>query len=291
MPRHSQLGTALDYLAPAALPPGTLVRVPLGRRVVTGLVWVDGSAAAEPDAAPGYEHKPIAEVLAVLPPLAPAWCRLLRFAAGYYQRNLGELALAVLPPELRQIDAVQLERRLKRLLKELDLLPPPAPKRPRRRAAVAASADPVASPDLPPAPAVAPVPAEPIPELSTDQARVLAELAAAPPGPVLLWGVTGSGKTEVYLREAERVLASGRQVLVLVPEINLTPQLEARFKARFPGRRLVTQHSGLTPAQRLQHWLAAHLGHADLLLGTRMAVFASLPRLGLIVVDEEHDPS
>ncbi|MEY8877610.1 MAG: primosomal protein N', partial [Leptothrix sp. (in: b-proteobacteria)] len=124
-----------------------------------------------------------------------------------------------------------------------------------------------------------------------DQAQVLAELAAAPPGPVLLWGVTGSGKTEIYLREAERVLAAGRQVLVLVPEINLTPQLEARFRARFPQRRVVAQHSGLTAAQRLQQWLAAHLGHADLVLGTRMAVFASLPRLGLIVVDEEHDPS
>jgi primosomal protein N' (replication factor Y) len=80
-------------------------------------------------------------------------------------------------------------------------------------------------------------------------------------------------------------------VLVLVPEINLTPQLQARFESRFAGRRLVALHSGLTPAQRLRHWLAAHLGEADLVLGTRMAVFASLPRLGLILVDEEHDPS
>jgi len=76
-----------------------------------------------------------------------------------------------------------------------------------------------------------------------------------------------------------------------VPEINLTPQLEARFAERFPGRRLVAQHSGLTPAQRLQHWLAAHLGEADLVLGTRLSVFTPMPRLGLIVVDEEHDPS
>jgi primosomal protein N' (replication factor Y) len=80
-------------------------------------------------------------------------------------------------------------------------------------------------------------------------------------------------------------------VLVLVPEINLTPQLEARLALRFAGHRLVSLHSALTPAQRLKHWLAAHLGHADLVLGTRLAVFASLPRLGLIVVDEEHDPS
>ena len=107
----------------------------------------------------------------------------------------------------------------------------------------------------------------------------------------MLQGVTGSGKTEVYLRSAARALQQGRQVLVLVPEINLTPQLEARFAERFAGRRLVSLHSALTPAQRLRHWLLAHGGQADLVLGTRLAVFASLPRLGLIVVDEEHDPS
>ena len=108
---------------------------------------------------------------------------------------------------------------------------------------------------------------------------------------MLLHGVTGSGKTEVYLRAADACARAGRQALVLVPEINLTPQLEARFAARFAGRRIVALHSGLTPAQRLRSWLAAHLGLADLVLGTRLAVFASLPRLGLIVVDEEHDPS
>jgi primosomal protein N' (replication factor Y) len=95
----------------------------------------------------------------------------------------------------------------------------------------------------------------------------------------------------VYLRAADRALQAGRQVLVLVPEINLTPQLEARFAQRFPGRVLVSLHSGLTPAQRLKHWLMAHLGLADLVLGTRLAVFTPLPRPGLIVVDEEHDPS
>jgi primosomal protein N' (replication factor Y) len=118
--------------------------------------------------------------------------------------------------------------------------------------------------------------------------------AEAPTGggpPTLLHGVTGSGKTEIYLRQAERVLATGKQVLVLVPEINLTPQLEARFAERFPGRVLVSQHSGMTPAQRLKAWLLAQGGQADLVLGTRLAVFVPLPRLGLIVVDEEHDPS
>ncbi|MEX8521029.1 MAG: primosomal protein N' [Leptothrix sp. (in: b-proteobacteria)] len=313
MPRHSELAVALDYLSSEPLPPGSLVRVPLGRRIVTGMVWAAPNRPPAPPAAdltdapldqvvadgaatsgtvavsePRFELKPIAEVLAALPPLAPAWCDLLRFAAAYYQRSVGELALAVLPPELRQIDGTQLARRLKRLLKDLDLLPVPPPKPGRKKKTEVpqeVESEPAAAAELA-------APTAPIrPELSPDQARVLAELAAAPLGTTLLWGVTGSGKTEVYLREAERVLAAGRQVLVLVPEINLTPQLEARFKARFPQRRIVAQHSGLTPAQRLQHWLAAHLGHADLMLGTRMAVFASLPRLGLIVVDEEHDPS
>ncbi len=138
-----------------------------------------------------------------------------------------------------------------------------------------------------------PPPAEPDapPALNDEQRAALAQIEAAGPGTTLLHGVTGSGKTEVYLHAASRVLEAGRQVLVLVPEINLTPQLEARFAERFAGRVLVTLHSGLTPAQRLRHWLLAHLGRADLVLGTRLAVFASLPRLGLIVVDEEHDPS
>jgi primosomal protein N' (replication factor Y) len=133
------------------------------------------------------------------------------------------------------------------------------------------------------------------PELNAEQAAALAALARPTdgqrPGVTLLHGVTGSGKTEVYLHAAARCLAEGRQVLVLVPEINLTPQLEQRFAERFSGHVLVSMHSALTPAQRLRHWLAAHLGLADLVLGTRLAVFASLPRLGLVVVDEEHDPS
>ena len=116
-------------------------------------------------------------------------------------------------------------------------------------------------------------------------------------GPFMLFGNTGSGKTEVYLRAAQAALEHDpkAQILVMVPEINLTPQLEARFRERFAplwgASCLVTMHSGLTPAQRMNHWLAAHTGVARIVLGTRMAVFASMPHLQLIVVDEEHDPS
>ena len=253
-PQHAGLSQTLDYASEQALAPGSLVQVPLGRRSVPGLVW-DRRLG---DAAGTDQLRPVQAAMTGLPPLGAAWMRLVEFCARYYQRSLGEVALSVLPPELRRLDDTQLARRLERLRK----LPP--------------------LPDAPP-----PV----LPALTDEQAAALGALAAQAPGTTLLQGVTGSGKTEVYLRCAARALQQGRQVLVLVPEINLTPQLEARFAERFAGHRLVSLHSGLTPAQRLRHWLLAHLGQADLVLGTRLAVLASLPRLGLIVVDEEHDPS
>ena len=120
---------------------------------------------------------------------------------------------------------------------------------------------------------------------------------SAEKGPFLLFGSTGSGKTEVYLRCVQEMLEADptAQALVMVPEINLTPQLEERFAGRFAPRfgpgAVVSLHSGMTNPQRLASWLAAHGGSARIVLGTRMAVFASLPGLKLIVVDEEHDPS
>ena len=253
MPQYAGLAACLDYTSEQPLAPGTLVRVPLGKRDVPGIVWQAGGDAATV----GVELRPVRQALSALPPLSDGWRQLLAFAAGYYQRGLGELALAVLPPELRRLDATQLDRRLARL--KLDDL--------------AGRSDPAA------------------PSLSADQAAAVMALLGDAPATHLLHGVTGSGKTEVYLHAAAQALAAGRQVLVLVPEINLTPQLEARLAERFGGHHLVSLHSGLTPPQRLRHWLQAHIGQADLVLGTRLAVFASMPRLGLIVVDEEHDPS
>ncbi len=271
-PRHSGLG-ALDYLSPQPLAPGTLVLAPLGKREVPGLVW-DSPPDAETSSA---TLRPLSAVLTALPPLPADWRALIGFAAGYYQRGIGELALAVLPPDLRRLDNTRLARRLGKLQK-----PGAVP--------VAADVYAAAAPDGE---------LSPRPQLSDEQLAALLAIAASaepvgPPRalrPVLLHGVTGSGKTEVYLHAAETALQAGRQALVLVPEINLTPQLEARFAARFPGRVLASLHSALTPAQRLRNWLLAHLGLADLVLGTRLAIFAPMPRLGLIVVDEEHDPS
>ncbi len=258
-PHHTGVSAPLTYTSECLLSPGTLVRAPLGRREVPGVVWRGGGDA---DDVAGL--RPLAQALRSLPPMTSAWCELVEFAAGYYQRGIGEVALSVLPPELRKLDDAQIAKLIAKLTQRLN----------HDAATVAA----------PPQPA-----------LSAEQVRALEQLATlgteGVAGVALLHGVTGSGKTEVYLRAAERPLAAGRQALVLVPEINLTPQLEARFAERFAGRHIVSLHSALTPAQRLRHWLAAHLGLADLVLGTRLAVFASMPRLGLIVVDEEHDPS
>ena len=261
-PAHSAIAGPLTYRSELPHCPGTLVRVPFGRREVLGVVWdvLPGSGDLKESSI-----RDIAGALDGLAPLSSTWCKLVAFAAGYYQRSLGEVALAALPPQLRELTALQLARRLKRPVKDTSSAPN--------------ASDLIA--------------------LSAQQISAIAEFDAETAGkqrPALLFGATGSGKTEVYLRTAAAVLAQdpSAQVLVMVPEINLTPQLQARFEARFAhlGReRVAPLHSGLTPAQRLKSWLAAHSGQARLVLGTRMAVFASLPNLRLIVVDEEHDPS
>lgn len=259
-PAHSGLGEPLTYRAEAPLPPGSIVRVPLGAREVLGVVW--GEAAA-PEAALAAQVRPIAGSFDGLAPLGDDWRQLIAFTARYYQRALGEVALAALPPQLRTLSGTQMARRLKR---QRDAAPDAA--------AVAIENE----------------------ALTADQASAVARIEQEA-GPFLLFGTTGSGKTEVYMRAAARVLAAepDAQVLVLVPEINLTPQLLARFAARFGAglgdSAVVALHSGLTPAQRLGAWLAAHSGRARIVLGTRVAVLASLPGLKLIVVDEEHDPS
>ena len=259
-PSHSGVGDLLSYASERPLPPGTLVRVPLGKREVLGVVWDADAATGElPD---GATLRGVTGVLEGVAPLDAPWRRLVAFAARYYQRTLGEVALAALPPQLRDLRPEQLARRLRR----------PAGTPTGTEVAIQTIA------------------------LSEEQESARARISAEP-GPFLLYGSTGSGKTEVYLRCVQEILEANptAQALVMVPEINLTPQLEERFTARFAPRfgsqAVVSLHSGMTNPQRLKSWLAAHSGSARIVLGTRMAVFASLPGLKLIVVDEEHDPS
>ncbi|MGB8856914.1 MAG: primosomal protein N' [Burkholderiales bacterium] len=132
-----------------------------------------------------------------------------------------------------------------------------------------------------------------LPKLTAEQAEALNTVSSAIQKfqVTLLYGITGSGKTEVYLRLIADVVARGGRALVLVPEINLTPQLESVFRERFPNVAIASLHSHLNDTERLNHWLAAKNGDAMIIIGTRLAVFAPIPELRLIIVDEEHDGS
>ncbi|MDB5756806.1 MAG: primosomal protein [Burkholderia sp.] len=236
---------------------GQFVVVPFGRRETTGLI-VDIAATSE--LAPEKLKSALA-VRTQLVPLSAQWIALCRFASDYYQRPLGEVAVPGVPKNLRAENPVSLNRALKKIAQDR-----PAP-------------DPTPS-GMPPL--------NPAQQQAADAVADASGFA-----PMLLYGVTGSGKTEVYLQAASQILARepDAQVLILIPEINLTPQLENNIRARFPGLMVATLHSGLAEGERMFHWLAAHLGHARIVLGTRLAVLASLPRLRLIIIDEEHDPS
>lgn len=254
------LAQPLDYRLPEGvkLAPGQRCLVPLGRRKVVGLV----AGFADSSDWPAERIKPLALIDDDIAPLGADWLELTRFAADYYQQSWGEAALPALPGFFRTAPGPRHAASLARYRK------------PARAAPLAEAAAPHA--------------------LNPDQAAAVAAITAATGFAVfLLFGVTGSGKTEVYLQAIAHALARdpAAQVLLLVPEINLTPQLEARLRGRFPGETVASLHSGLAAGERARAWLAAHEGRARILLGTRMAVFASLPRLALVVVDEEHDPS
>src|SRR5574343_1272700 len=249
-----------DYLAPPdALPTdvGLRVVVPFGsgRRVGLIMAVLPLDSTAGPDTPPLAQLKAAESILRDLPPLPPDWVHLCLFAASYYQAAPGEALLQAIPTGLRKPDPTK--RRLP-------------------KASVAAGV----------ARGVGPA-------LTACQQSALTELHSRLTGysANLLFGITGSGKTEVYLRLIEAVLAQDRQVLLLVPEINLTPLLEARVAQRFPDIPVVSLHSEVTEAARARHFAAALSGEARIVIGTRLAVFTPRPALGLISVDEEHDPA
>ena len=278
-PAHSPLAGLLTYQSEQLISVGAFVRVPLGSRELLGVVWQ--KLGSPPDLLLGAQGKVI-EFKAIttdlgIQPVSTSWLKLIDFTASYYQRSLGEVALAALPPQLRTLDALQVERRLKRTKTAGKAVSEPA---------VVAGATEASKTNF----AINNV------ALNAEQSSATAKVSTEN-GPFLLFGATGSGKTEVYLRAALEALQNdpNSQVLMMVPEINLTPQLESRVRERicpiYGDDAVVSLHSGMTNPQRLKSWLSAHLGTARVVLGTRMSIFASMPHLKLIVVDEEHDPS
>ncbi len=315
-----------DYLPPPALAardsqlrPGMRVRVPFGRRRLVGVVM----AVSDTSDLPPERLKPILEVLDAAPALDASALELIQWAAEYYHHPVGQVLASALPRLMRLGAGVEAtEERWTLTGAGREAIAAGQPRRAAKQRALldflAAAGGAAAAGSLSEHSVSFPGAArslekrgwlertevtlvetrEPVrvrtagPALLPEQRTALERVAAAAPAyaAFLLEGITGSGKTEVYLRLTEEALAQGRAVLVLVPEIGLTPQLVGRFRERFEAP-LAVLHSALTDSERLAAWRAAWSGRARIVLGTRSAVFAPLPDLGLIVVDEEHDAS
>lgn len=318
-----------DYLPPAGLqasqvPVGARVRAPIGTREVVGVVVEH----AERPTIGADRLKLLRGLIDQAPLFDEPLLRLLRWTAQYYHHPLGEVIAAATPKALREGAPAVSQQEYWRIC---DSAPPAVEmalgdlrRAPQQRALMqllAAHPDGLAATRLSAtmpnwrasarslaarqlieryqaaddSPAQRPSAlggADQPPVLSDAQRDAVARIDAAAGSfaAFVLQGATGSGKSEVYLQCAARTLARGNSVLVLVPEIALTPQLVERFRRRLPGT-IAVLHSGLRDGERLAAWREAHSGRASIVLGTRSAVFAPLPRLGLIVVDEEHDSS
>src|SRR4051812_262299 len=318
------MNTLFDYLAPdtdvTAEDVGVRVRVPFGRRAMTGVILeVSDHSFIEPE-----KLKPVSSMFRDVEPLPKHLLDLFRFCAAYYHHPLGQVVMNGMPTRLRsgkpfpQKPHVPHGYRLTATGRDMNVSAIPARNIVRRRllstlkeknsitmqeARQLSSRGPATLSEFEALRWVEELPsgdAYPIAPFETESRTLTPaqkEAVEAIQSKIkefntwLLHGVTGSGKTEVYLRLISQMLRQGRQSLVLVPEINLTPQLEATFRMRFPAARMINLHSGLAPSERAGAWLRSQRGDADIILGTRLAVFTPLPRLGLIVVDEEHDMS
>ena len=320
--------TLFDYVLPQDVEDviGRRVLVPFGRGRKIGIVMETGGEAA----IAAERVKPITQVFVDEPALPADVLVLLRFASEYYHFPLGQVALGALPQLLRRagstnqrqahvfvltsegrkLDLLSLrpraltKRKVLALLQDLGTveasvlraLSPSAARvlaeLERTQLVVRRAAESHTGRSTGPG-SHHPLALATGPELTGEQQACVAAVVEALGGysPFLLRGVTGSGKTEVYFHIIAAALRCGLQALVLVPEINLTPQLTERFRARFPATDLATLHSNLAEGERVRAWRAAESGEASVVIGTRLAVFTPLPRLGLIVVDEEHDAS
>lgn len=295
---------------------GMRVQVPFGRRKLVGIIVTMPETSDVPES----KLKHAIAVLDSVPLLEPADLRLIEFAADYYAYPPGAAIMAAVPAMLRQVrtrrelpvayaltdngkavnsgslpSRARTQRRLLEVLQggavltrstisaaELKVL-----KAFIAQGWVQAASPQAAMPVVTRATVVAGPPLTP-PQVAAVEAIVS---ALGSYQALLLWGITGSGKTEVYLHAIAAALARDTQALLLVPEIALTPQLESLVIARFPGVPLATLHSGLADGERARRWQAARRGEARIVLGTRLSVFTPLPDPGLIIVDEEHDTS
>ena len=319
------LRQTFDYLPPeefdlARLRPGCRLQIPFGRRNAVGILL-----EIAPDA--GRGAMPLKRVRAVLddaPLLAAVDCQLLHWASDYYHHPVGEVFQSAFPVRLRQGHAALIDEQLGLCLTDIGAVESPS----AQRASAVRQAqlldwlrlqpDGISKQELQslswdwrpvvrvllrknwacwrPLMPSANIPAIPVrdspPKLNAAQQVAVDSLGKVLGrfGCFLLEGVTGSGKTEVYLRLVEKVLARGEQVMLLLPEIGLTPQLESRFRARFPAS-VALFHSGLAESERCRAWLEVQQGRTAILLGTRSAVFTPMSRPGLIILDEEHDTS
>jgi primosomal protein N' (replication factor Y) (superfamily II helicase) len=317
-----------DYVLPQDVEDafGRRVLVPFGRGRKIGVVLetdAEASIAAN-------RIKSITQVFLDEPALPADVLVLLRFASEYYHHPLGQVVLGALPQLLRRAGSTSQRRphafELTDKGRALDRLSLPSRALIKRKvlallqdvgtveASVLHALSPSAARILVelergqfvirravqshPRGNIVPGANHPVelrigPELTAQQQLCVNAVVESLDGysPFLLRGVTGSGKTEVYFHVIAEALRRGQQALVLVPEINLTPQLTERFRARFPATDLIALHSNLAEGERVRGWRAAESGEASVVIGTRLAVFTPLPRLGLIVVDEEHDAS
>lgn len=330
------LDRLFDYLSGGvAVQIGQRVLVPFGRRNQIGIVVgvADSSEFAI------EKLKTITQAFVDEQPLDAQMLSLVKFSADYYQYPFGQALLAALPTRLRQIapavsrkqfayqltdlgrntDVEHLAKR-QRVLRsvlaamqtakqlteaELDTISSSARKAAKALVSLGyANSEQVLAVQRVPA-----ILATPEPPLNDEQMQAVASITKEIHAfkAWLLHGITGSGKTEVYIRLMQHILQQadsqanasqppsfknyGAQILVLVPEINLTPQLEARFRARLPQFTLVSLHSSLSESERLHHWQLAQSGAAQIIIGTRLSIFTPLPHLKLIIIDEEHDSS
>ena len=295
--------------------PGQLVWVPFGRRIMAGVVM----ESVTDSVFPVERIKPVLKVVDNIPPMPADLLGLFRFCSEYYHYPLGATVVSGLPARLRSCHKVVLKDSVRYMLSDsgrnLDINFLPKRSVVQRRILAALQLGTLSHVQVRALSPRGPSALKSLQDAGWVKSCVMPEI----PGPhilknahaltleqqqavdavnavqcfecFLLHGITGSGKTEIYVHLMHHIVQRNGQVLLLVPEINLTPQLESYFRVRLPGVELVTLHSGLSEGERLQNWLRAQSGQARIILGTRLAVFAPAPKLALLIVDEEQDAS